>query len=105
MPKIDKSSIKEIKNCDTLRVFRYENSKNYYVSFYVSKRYSKNGRYEQSLKTKNVNEAASRAKELWRGFDKKTVQKIDKEFNFDRDVAQPFFKSRLKKYSAKGTPQ
>ena len=105
MPKIDKSSIKEIKNCDTLRVFRYENSKNYYVSFYVSKRYSKNGRYEQSLKTKNVNEAASRAKELWRGFDKKTVQKIDKEFNFDKDIAQPFFKSRLKKYIAKGTPQ
>ena len=105
MPKIDKSSIKEIKNCDTLRVFRYENSKNYYVSFYVSKRYSKNGRYEQSLKTKNVNEAASKAKELWRGFDKEAVQKTDKEFNFDKDIAQPFFKSRLKKYIAKGTPQ
>ena len=105
MPKIDKSSIKEIKNCDTLRVFRYENSKNYYVSFYVSKRYSKNGRYEQSLKTKNVNEAASKAKELWRGFDKEAVQKTDKEFNFDKDIAQPFFKSRLKKYIAKGTPR
>ena len=105
MPKIDKSSIKEIKNCDTLRVFRYENSKNYYVSFYVSKRYSKNGRYEQSLKTKNVNEAASKAKELWRGFDKEAVQKTDKECNFDKDIAQPFFKSRLKKYIAKGTPQ
>ena len=105
MPKIDKSSIKEIKNCDTLRVFRYENSSKYYVSFYVSKRYSKNGRYEQSLKTKNVNEAASRAKELWRGFDKEAVQKTDKECNFDKDIAQPFFKSRLKKYIAKGTPQ
>ena len=105
MPKIDKTSIREIKNCDTLRVFRYENSKNYYVSFYVSKRYSKNGRYEQSLKTKNVNEAASKAKELWRGFDKEAVQKTDKECNFDKDIAQPFFKSRLKKYIAKGTPQ
>ncbi|MAE09561.1 MAG: hypothetical protein CL661_12525 [Bacteroidetes bacterium] len=105
MPKIDRSSIKEIKNCDTLRIFKYENSSKYYVSFYVSKRYSKNGRYEQSLKTKNVNEAASKAKELWRGFDKVAVQKTDKEFNFDKDIAQPFFKSRLKKYIAKGTPQ
>ena len=105
MPKIDKTSIRDIKNCETLRVFKYQNSKYYHISFSVSRSYSKNGMYSKSLKVSDYKVAVKLAKEIWRSFDKESVKKKISEVDFDRDIAQPFFKSRLKKYIAKGTPQ
>ena len=105
MPKIDKSSIKEIKNCDTLRVFRYENSKNYYVSFYVSKSYSSNFMHIKSLKVKDYKVAIRLAKEIYRTFDIESFKNKEVEISFHKDVAVPFFKSRMKKYIAKDKPQ
>ena len=105
MPKIDKTSIREIKNCDTLRVFRYENSKNYYVSFYVSKSYSSNFMHIKSLKVKDYKVAIRLAKEIYRSFDIESFKNKDVEISFHKDVAVPFFKSRMKKYIAKDKPQ
>ena len=105
MPKIDKTSIRDIKNCETLRVFKYQNSKYYHISFSVSRSYSKNGMYSKSLKVSDYKVAVKLAKEIWRSFDKESGQKKVSEVDFDRDIAQPFFKRRLKKYIAKGTPQ
>jgi len=105
MPKIDNTSIREIKNCDTLRVFRYENSKNYYVSFYVSKSYSSNFMHIKSLRVKDYKVAIKLAKEIYRSFDKESFKKIEKQISFHNDIAVPFFKSRLKKYIAKDKPQ
>ena len=75
MPKIDKTSIKRIKNCDSLRVFKYVNSNNYYVSFYVSKDFSSNFMYEKSLKVKDYKVAIKLAKDIYRTFDKESFQK------------------------------
>ena len=105
MPKIDNTSIKEIKNCDTLRVFRYENSKNYYVSFYVSKSYSSNFMHIKSLRVKDYKVAIKLAKEIYRSFDIESYKNKDLEISFHKDIAMPFFKSRMKKYIAKDKPE
>ena len=105
MPKIDNTSIKRIKNCESLRVFKYVNSKNYYVSFYVSKDFSSNFMYEKSLKVKDYKVAIKLAKDIYRTFDKESFQKKNSAISFDKDIAQPFFKSRLKKYTAKNKPE
>ena len=102
MPKINTTSIKTFPNCDTLRIFKYENSQNYHVSFYAGPNYAKNCMFQKTLKTKNYKDATLKAKELWKSFDKKTVTKRD--ISFDDDIAKPFFISRLKKYDAKGKP-
>lgn len=106
MPKIIKKTQQKFKNCDTLKIFKYENSKNYYCSFYVGRGYSKSGNKEQSLKTQNVKDATAKAKELWRTFDKSKYEAVDiKEYNFTKDIALPFFKSRQKRYEMKGKPE
>ena len=105
MSKIIKSSIKEIKNCETLRVFKYDNSKNYYVSFYIGRHLHDSGMYITSLKVKDSKVAVKLAKDIWKKFDKDSIKKKVSEVDFDKDIAKPFFKSRLKKYIAKGTPE
>jgi hypothetical protein len=106
MPKIKKDTQQKFKNCDTLKIFKYDNSKNYYCSFYVGRGYSKNGNKEQSLKTQNVNEATAKAKAIWRTFDKSVYEAVDlRDYNFTHDIALPFFKSRKKRYEMKGKPE
>lgn len=105
MPKIDKKSVKKFPNCDTLRIFKYENSKMFHCSFYVSESYSKNHMFSKSLKTSNYKDATILAKKLYKEFDKDAVVKQVSEIDFDRDIAKPYFAMRLKKYLSKNTPQ
>ena len=55
MPKIKKDTIKKFPQTASLKIFKFENSKNYYCSFYVGTHNKKSGNVEKSLKTQNVN--------------------------------------------------
>jgi hypothetical protein len=108
MPKIRKDTERKIKNCDTLKIFKFANSENYFCSFYVGRALNKSGTVQKSLKTKHVDEAKATAKEIYRAFDRaslerKTIQK--KEYDFTKEIALPFFKSRRKKYEMKAKPE
>mgnify|MGYP001363276796 CR=1 FL=1 len=55
----------QIKNCDTLRIFKRERSKFWYCKFYIGKNErNRSGMFECSLKTINQKEAVKLAKEL-----------------------------------------
>jgi len=99
MPKINKKI--KIPNCDTLLIYQYDNSTNWFVKFYVGTHYSKSGMYDKTLKIKNQKEAIKKSKELWRSFDF-NEKKVIKDYDFDKDIAQPFFKLRKKKYERSG---
>ena len=92
MPKI----IKRIKipNCDTLQIYQYENAKSWYCKFYCGKHplANKSLMYDKTLgrKLTNQKDAIRKAKEIWRSFDF-TQQEVKTEFDFDKDIAQPFF--------------
>ena len=97
MPKIKKDTQQKFKNCDTLKIFKYDNSKNYYCSFYVGRGYSKSGNKEQSLKTQNVNEATAKAKAIWRTFDKSVYEAVDLEIITSHTILScPFSKVEKK---------
>ena len=100
MPKVNNESITIIKNCDTLKVFKYQSSQNYYVSFYVSAEFSKNHMFEKSLRTKDLRTAIRDAKEIYRKFDKEKYKKVEVKISFDKDIADPFFVSRIKYYQS-----
>ena len=91
MPKVVKRL--KVSNCDTLQIYQYNNSKNWFVKFYVGTHYSKSGMYDKTLKLKNQKEAVKKAKELWRNFDF-NEKKVTKDYDFDKDIAEPFFKLR-----------
>jgi len=99
MPRI----VKKIKvpNCDTLLIYQYDNSTNWFVKFYVGTHYSKSGMYDKTLKLKNQKEAIKKSKELWRSFDF-NEKKVIRDYDFDKDIAQPFFKLRKKQYESSG---
>jgi|TARA_B110000285_G_scaffold155221_1_gene173164 hypothetical protein len=99
MPKVVKRL--KVSNCDTLQIYQYNNSKNWFVKFYVGTHYSKSGMYDKTLKLKNQKEAVKKAKELWRSFDF-NEKKVTKDYDFDKDIAEPFFKLRKKQYENKG---
>lgn len=102
MPKIYEKY--KVPNCDTLQIYQYNNSKNWFVKFYVGLHYSKSGMYDKTLKTKNQREAIKKAKELWRSFNF-SENKVTIEVDFDKDIAQPFFILRRKQYERKGKSQ
>ena len=60
--------------------------------------------FSKSLRTANYKDATILAKKLYREFDKEKVVKQVLEIDFDRDIAQPYFVSRHKKYLSKNTP-
>ena len=99
MPKINKKI--KIENCDTLQIYQYDNSKNWFVKFYVGLHYSKSGMYDKTLQLKNQKDAVKKAKELWRSFNF-SEKKKSVEYDFDKDIADPFFKLRRKQYENKG---
>ena len=103
MPKVNKSSIINIKKCDSLKVFKYENSKNYHFSFYVSRKVTRSGNIEKSTKKSNSRDAEKIAKEFyknyWINFDDRI---LEKDYSFDKSIAQPFFELRRKQYLRKG---
>ena len=84
-----------------VKIYQFENSTNYFCNFYVGTHILKSGNKEKSLKTKNVNEARKKAKEEYYKFFNSTEAKKESNINFDLDIAQPFFKFRIRHYRNK----
>jgi hypothetical protein len=101
MPKILKETIKKIERKPSLRIFKKDVSKNYYCSFYVGFNYYKSGNKERSLKTANVKEALKKAQQVY-DETMRTIPTQKKVIDFDKDIAQPFFRMRIRKYILKG---
>ena len=101
MPKIIKETIKKIPSKKSLRIYKKNNSKNYYCSFYVGYSTMKSGKKEQSLKTPNVKVALKEAIRIYElVIANQDHQKL--QIDFDKDIAMPFFKHRIQKYQLKG---
>ena len=98
MPKIKKDTIKKFPQTTSLKIFKFENSKNYYCSFYVGTHNKKSGNVEKSLKTQNVNEATKLAKEEFEKYHIENKDNFKKEFDFTNDIAKPYIKMRLRRY-------
>ena len=97
MPKILKDTIKKIERKPSLRIFKKDKSKNYYCSFYVGFSKYKSGNKELSLKTGNVNDALKKAQQVY----DETMRMLPTDriiLDFSKDIAQPFFKHRIRKY-------
>ena len=100
MPKIKKETIVHIKNYDTLKIFQFDNSKKYYVSFYVGKSHlHKSGNIEKSTKQSNQREAIKVAKQIYDEFRvEKKDEIVNKDYNLDKDIVESYFYSREKLY-------
>ena len=63
MPKIDKSTLKILPK-QKIRIYKFENKKTYTCSFYIGTGYKKypSNHFQKTCKTKNINEAISKAK-------------------------------------------
>ena len=97
MPKILKDTIKKIERKPSLKIFKKDKSKNYYCSFYVGFSKYKSGNKELSLKTGNVNDALKKAQQVY----DETMRMLPTDriiLDFSKDIAQPFFKHRIRKY-------
>jgi len=97
MPKILRNSIIPIPSCKTLRVFKYVNSHKYYSCFYVGFQSSLSGNKIESLKTENIKEALKKAKNIYHCWFEQSHDRNEK-VNFIKDIANPFFAYRIKKY-------
>ena len=105
MPKIKKDTIKKLPQTPTLKIFKYDNSNKFHCSFYVGYNHGvASGSVQKSLKTENRAVAEKLAKELYKKWWLDNENKvIKKERCFDKDIAQPFFKTRIIKYRNKGS--
>jgi hypothetical protein len=101
MPKINKKTLITFPRIPSLKIYQFENSTNYFCNFYVGTHILKSGNKEKSLKTKNVNEARKKAKEEYYKFFNSAEAKKESNINFDLDIAQPFFKFRIRHYRNK----
>ena len=105
MPKIKKDTIKTIPKIHSLKIYKKENRKSYYCSFYVGTSLMKSGNKELTLKTENVKEALLLAKTTYKNWFNENKDKIIEDKirpNMENDVATPFFKVRVRKYEMKG---
>ena len=100
MPKIKKDTIKKFPQTASLKIFKFENSKNYYCSFYVGTHFTKSGNVEKSLKTQNVNDATKLAKQAFEKHHIENKDNVKKEYDFTNDIAKPYIKMRLRKYKS-----
>ena len=101
MPKIDKTTLKKIPRLK-ISIYKYENKNTYFCKFYVGKIHYKSGYKEIGLKTKNINEAISKANtefKIWFSEHKDTTTK--KDSNIDLDIAQPYLRNKIRKYKHK----
>ena len=100
MPKIDKKTIFKFERIP-VSVFQFENSKNYFVRYYIGRQKgAKSGNKDKSLKTQNKNEAKVKAKKIY--FEYLTnPTPLEKEIDFNIDIAQPFFRHRIRHYKNK----
>ena len=101
MPKIEKQ--KQLKRIPA-KIYKYEKkSKFYYVRFWVCKGYNINGCHTQSLKVSEERQAEKEAIKVFKNFDFKSAidknkNKIKKvERSYYKDIALPYFKSRVGK--------
>jgi len=58
----------KIQNCDTLEIFKYNNSKKWYCRFYVGYHLNNSGNFIRSTKTSSQQEATKIAKDIWHKF-------------------------------------
>ena len=101
MPKIDRTTLKKIPRLK-ISIYKYENKNTYFCKFYVGKIHYKSGYKEIGLKTKNINEAISKANtefKIWFSEHKDTTTK--KDSNIDLDIAQPYLRFKIRKYKHK----
>ena len=101
MPKIDKTTLKKIPRLK-ISIYKYENKNTYFCKFYVGKIHYKSGYKEIGLRTKNINEAISKANtefKIWFSEHKDTTTK--KDSNIDLDIAQPYLRFKIRKYKHK----
>ena len=101
MPVIDKSTVKKIPRLK-ISIYKYKDKNTYFCRFYVGKIHYKSGYKEIALRTKNINEAISKANtefKIWFSSHKDTTTK--KEVSFDLDVAQPYLSFKVRKYKHK----
>ena len=78
-----------------------EKGKTYFCRFFVGSGFkNKNSkREERTLKTKNINEAISKAKELYKNwFRENPDTKAKRPKDFDLDIAQPYIHFKVRKY-------
>jgi len=101
MPKINKKTIVIFPRIPSLKIYQFTNGTNYFCNFYVGTKVLKSGNKELSLKTKNINEAKVKAKQVYYDFFNSPDSKIQNDINFDLEIAQPFFKHRIRHYRNK----
>ena len=102
MPKIIKDTIKLIPKIHTLKIYKKENRKDYYCSFYVGTALMKSGNKELTLKTENVKDALKKARETysnWFNQNKDKIARGDIKKDIDKDIATPYFKPGKNKTS------
>ena len=105
MPKI---SFRKEYNKPPIVIFKYDNSKSYYLRFYVDKKYKSNGCEERSLgrHIKTLREAEQKSKEIWREFFKNySTNDFVYDIDFHKDIAKPYLDRLKKNYDADNKPQ
>ena len=97
MPKINKDSLKILPKTN-IQIYKFEQGKNYYCHFYIGshKGYSSK-RLQKCLKTQNINDAISKATEIYKEWFKTHTDTKRKEKDFDLDIAQPYLHFKVKK--------
>lgn len=101
MPKIDKKTFKVLPRTN-IQIYKFENKQTYFCRFYIGRIHNKSGRFEKSLKTKNINEAITKATELHRNwFNQNNGTTKKEQIDFDLEIAQPFLRHRVRKYKNK----
>ena len=96
MPKINKDTLKTLKN--GVKVFKYENKNSYNCYFQVGSTYAKSGKKYYGLGTKNINDATIRANTKYKEWHTTNAEKSKKFLDFDLDVAQPYLRYKIRKY-------
>ena len=103
MPKIDKNTLKILPK-QKIRIYKFENKQTYTCSFYIGTGYKKypSNHFQKTCRTKNINEAISKAKEYYVDWFKNHIDsKYDREKSFDLDIAQPYLMFKIRKYKHK----
>jgi len=100
VPKINKKTIFRFDRIP-VSVFQFENSRNYFCRYYTGRRKgASGGNKDKTLKTQNIKEAKVLAKQIYETFINTPIEK-ELEISFDLDIAQPFFRHRIKHYKNK----
>ena len=101
-----KDTIKHLPQNPSLKIYKFNNSSNYYCSFYVGTKILKSGNVEKSLRTKNINDAIKLARQTYNLWWKQNEEKTIKlKQDFDKDIAQEFLKHRFNKYRGRNSSQ